>query len=57
VLKARKGPETLAPLLISCCPPGQLPNTMARLLLDIHACLSGAPAAGQAPAAGGNATP
>lgn len=57
VLKARKGPETLAPLLISFCPPGQLPYTMARLLLDIHACLSGPPAAGQAPAAGGNAAP
>ena len=37
--------------------PGQLPYTMARLLLDIHARLSGAPAAGEAPAAGGNAAP
>lgn len=57
VLKARKGPETLAPLLISCCPPGQLPYTMARLLLDIDARLSGVPAAGQAQAAGGNVAP
>jgi putative ATP-dependent endonuclease of OLD family len=37
VLKARKGPETLAPLLMSCCQPGQLPPTLAILLLDIHA--------------------
>jgi putative ATP-dependent endonuclease of OLD family len=37
VLIARKGPETLAPLLIAGCRRDQLPPTLAGLLLDIHA--------------------
>lgn len=68
VLRARKGPETLAPLLIAGCRPDQLPRSMALLLLEIDACLSppgpgpaGPATAGQAgpaaPATGGTAAP
>jgi len=57
VLKARKGPETLAPLLIAGCQPGQLPPTMAGLLLDIHAQLSPPPAPASAAVQPGPAAP
>ena len=40
VLKAKKGAESLATLLIAECGPGQLPPTLNGLLLDINACLS-----------------
>jgi putative ATP-dependent endonuclease of OLD family len=40
VLKAKKGMESLAPLLIAECGPGQLPHTLTGLLLDINACLT-----------------
>ncbi|WP_412516423.1 hypothetical protein K8Z49_37560 [Actinomadura madurae] len=40
VLKARKGTETLAPLLIAECGPAQLPPTLAKLMLDINAHLT-----------------
>jgi putative ATP-dependent endonuclease of the OLD family len=36
VLKAKKGAESLAPLLIAECGPGQLPPTLTGLLLDIN---------------------
>lgn len=49
VLKARKGAETLAPLLIAECGPAQLPPTLAKLMLDINAHLT-------AKAAGDSAT-
>jgi putative ATP-dependent endonuclease of OLD family len=35
VLEARKGTQTLAPLLISQCGPADLPATLAKLMLDI----------------------
>jgi putative ATP-dependent endonuclease of OLD family len=40
VLVKRKGQEGFAPLLIAECDCGQLPATLARLLLDIDAQLS-----------------
>jgi putative ATP-dependent endonuclease of OLD family len=40
VLKAKKGTESLAPLLIAECGPGQLPRTLTGLLLDINTCLT-----------------
>jgi putative ATP-dependent endonuclease of OLD family len=43
VLRARKGAESLAPLLIAECSRNELPATLADLLLKIHTCLSQAP--------------
>jgi len=40
VLKAKKGVESLAPLLIAECGVGQLPRTLTGLLLDINARLT-----------------
>lgn len=45
VLRARKGPESFAPLLIACCSRDELPTTMVDLLLEIDACLSEPPPA------------
>ncbi len=54
VLKARKGTETFAPLLIAECTRDQLPATLAGLLLDIHAHLSAKPPTGGALAGAAN---
>ncbi len=43
VLQARKGAESLAPLLIAECSRNELPATLADLLLQIHTYLSAAP--------------
>ncbi|HUY47301.1 MAG TPA: AAA family ATPase [Streptosporangiaceae bacterium] len=57
VLKAKKGAESLAPLLITECGNGQLPPTLTGLLLDINAYLTvktiaGSASPGQAEAVG-----
>jgi len=49
VLKAKKGAESLAPLLIAECGPGQLPATLTGLMLDINACLTTKTPAGDVP--------